>query len=298
MRTAAALLLGVVCVAVSASAQKTVPFTLENNCIFLYCKINDTDSLKFLFDTGADGSVINRDSPKATAVVADGKSVNTGSNGTNEVSTSSGNRVSFSGITREPVSLMIIPFGTTDFDGVFGTNLMNQHVIQIDYDHRVLKFYEPADLKWSAGEYDKLKIHYVGTYPTISCSMRIQNKTYSGYFGLDSGASDALTVASPYVRKHSLKNKTTQIASATFQGSDGSVYEMPIVSCPELSLGKKTFYAIPVNLSDAKEGIDASEDMAGFFGNNFLKRFNMILDLKNGFIYLKPNENLYTPFFN
>lgn len=297
MRSFFMLSLGFACSITSAIAQKTVPFTLENNCIFLYCKVNDTDSIKFLFDTGADGSVINLDSKKASAVIADGKSVNTGSNGINDVASSSSNQVSFSGITQEKVPLMLIPFGTTDFDGVFGTNLMNRYIIEINYDRRVLKFYEPAEFKLATGAYEKVKLHYVGSYPTIPCSLLIQNKKYSGYFGLDSGASDALTIASPYVRKHALKDKTQQIASATFQGSDGSVYEMPIVLCPELKVGKKSFYAIPVNLSDAKEGIDASEDMTGFFGNNFLKRFNTILDLKGGFIYLQPNENLYTPFF-
>src|SRR4051794_5407341 len=115
------LALGFVCSIPSSFAQKTVPFTLENNCIFLYCKVNETDSLKFLFDTGADGSVINLDSKKASAVKADGKSVNTGSNGTNDVASSSNNRMSFSGIANEKVSLTLIPFGTEDFDGVFGT---------------------------------------------------------------------------------------------------------------------------------------------------------------------------------
>ena len=148
MKSSFMLALGFVCSIPSSFAQKTVPFTLENNCIFLYCKVNETDSLKFLFDTGADGSVINLDSKKAVAVTADGKSVNTGSNGTNDVASSSNNRVSFSGIANEKVSLMLIPFGTEEFDGVFGTNLMNKHVIEIDYDRRVLKFYEPSEFKW------------------------------------------------------------------------------------------------------------------------------------------------------
>lgn len=291
-------LLGLLCPFTAAFSQTIVPFSLENNCIYIYCKINETDSLKFLFDTGANGSVINADSGKAKSIAIDGKSVNTGSNGSNTVSSSSSNLVSFSGIVKNNVLLTLIPFGTTDFDGVFGTNLMNKHIIEIDYNLRVLKFYERTAFKKDLADYDKLKIHYVNTYPTIQCSLLIRGKKYSGYFGLDSGANDALTIASPYVQKHTLKDKTKQIALASFQGSDGSVYEMSIVSAPELKVGKKSFYAIPMNLSDAKEGIDASTEMAGFFGNNFLKRFNTILDLENGFIYLKPNELLYTPFLN
>ncbi|MNJ84898.1 hypothetical protein D3C87_23610 [compost metagenome] len=277
-------------------SQSVVPFTLENNCIFIYCKINETDSVKFLFDTGANSSVINTNSNKQVPLQIDGKSMNEGSNGVNEVKTSGNNQVSFSGIVKSKVTLTLIDFGSNAFDGVFGTDLMNKHIIEIDYNKRVLKFHEPAGFTANLENYDKLKIHFVDSYPTIPCSIVVKGKQYSGYFGLDSGANDALTIASPYERKHVLKNKTEQIALASFQGSDGSIYDMPIVLAPELKVGKKSFYAIPMNLSSATEGIDATEEMAGFFGNNFLKRFNTILDLPNGYIYFKPNELLYSPF--
>lgn len=38
------------------------------------------------------------------------------------------------------------------------------------------------------------------------------------------------------------------------------------------------------------------DDIDGIMGNNFLKRFNMLIDFKRNIIYLKPNELLYTPF--
>lgn len=281
----------------SLFSQSIIPFTLESNCIFIYCKVNETDSVRFLFDTGANSSVINTDSSKKLLLTIDGQSVNQGSNGVNEVKTSSNNELSFGGIVKNRVPLSLIPFGTNDFDGVFGTNLMNQHLIEIDYDKRVLKFYEPSAFKMDLSTYEKLKIHFVeDSYPAITCSIVVNGKKYTGLFGLDSGANDALTIASPYEKKHQLKKQTKQIAAATFRGSDGSVYEMPVVLAPELQLGRKSFYVIPMNLSGASEGIDATENMAGFFGNNFLKRFNILLDLPNGYIYLKPNELLYSPF--
>lgn len=277
-------------------SQSVIPFVLEDHCIFLYCKVNETDSVKFLFDTGANSSVINTNSNKLIPLKIDGQSVNEGSNGVNAVQTSSNNQVSFSGIIKSKVTLSLIDFGTNAFDGVFGTDLMNKHIIEIDYNKRILTFHDPAGLNVNLENYDKVKIHFVDSYPSIPCSIVVKGKQYKGFFGLDSGANDALTVASPFERKHLLKNKTEQIALASFQGSDGSVYEMPIVLAPELKVGAKSFYAIPMNLSNATEGIDATEDMAGFFGNNFLKRFNTVLDLPNGFVYFKPNELLYSPF--
>jgi hypothetical protein len=275
-----------------------IPFQLENNCIYIYCKVNETDSVRFLFDTGADGSVINTDSNKELHLKIDGESVNTGSNGSSTVAQSTANRVVFDGLEQKNIPFTLISFGTSSFDGVFGTDLMKNYIIEINYNRKTLKFSEESHFKTDLSTYDKIRIQFVTNYPTIKCSLIIQGKKYKGLVGLDTGADDALTIASPYGAKNGLKDKTTQIAASVFQGSDGSTYEMPIVEAPELQVGKKSFYYIPMNLSSAKEGIDASEKIAGFFGNNFLKRFNIVLDLKKGFIYLKPNQNLYSPFFS
>ncbi|OCA71060.1 hypothetical protein BBH99_13820 [Chryseobacterium contaminans] len=51
--------------ALSAQKQPTlIPFSLENNSVYIQGKVNAVDNVKFLFDTGADGSVINTNSKK------------------------------------------------------------------------------------------------------------------------------------------------------------------------------------------------------------------------------------------
>lgn len=272
-----------------------LPFTLENNAIYFYCKVNDTDSLKFLFDTGANVTVINLSSDKIK-LTADRKQINTGSNGVNEVDQSFGNTVTFGTITKKDISLTIIPYETTDFDGVFGANLMQDHVIEIDYFKNELRFYDPFGYQNSFTGYDKVKIHLIDDYPTIRSTIVINHKKYKGYFGLDTGAGDALTIASPFAKKNSFIEKMPVFGKAVSQGSDGSVYETPVVLIPELEFGQKSFYRFPVSLSVSESGIDASTEMAGFYGNNFLKRFNTVIDFKKGFIYFKPNDHLYTEF--
>jgi len=86
------------------------------------------------------------------------------------------------------------------------------------------------------------------------------------------------------------------IGKATARGSDGSVYEMPVVLSPAVKFAQKYLYNLPITLSGSTEGIDSTEKMAGFFGNQFLKRFNTVIDFKNGFIYFKLNKNLYSEF--
>lgn len=278
------------------STNSSIPFTLEDNCIYFYCKVNQVDSVKFLFDTGADGSVLNQQSLSKIPVSIDGKELNQGSNGVNEVEVSSKNEIQFGSIVHKNCSFMIIPFGESSFDGIIGTDLMKDYVIEINYGKKVIFFHNKLTEDMTKG-YSKLRM-FNATYPTyVKSAIQIGNKKYTGFFGLDTGADDALTLASPFVKENNLLEKTTKIGTARSQGSDGSIYEMPVVIVPEVHFASKNLYRVPTFLSNSSEGIDATEELAGFFGNAFLQKFDILFDYQNKQVYFRLNQNLYKEFF-
>ena len=63
---------------------------------------------------------------------------------------------------------------------------------------------------------------------------------------------------------------------------------------PQLTIGNNTF--LNFNYTVAKYGKD--DQHMGILGNDILKRFNVILDNKNGHIYLKPNSLFNEPYTN
>ncbi len=276
---------------------ESIPFKIEKNHIYIYCKVNDTDSLKFLFDTGAAGTVINQQSTRKLNLKTDGKSINVGSNGQNDVDVSSGNEITLGTIRKKEILLTIIPYGTDEFDGVLGTDVMMGHIVEIDYYGQVINFYDEDDKNINYDGFTKLKM-YSDIYPTcIKSAVVINGKKYKGLFGLDTGADDVLTFASPFLEKYNLINKMIKIGSARGQGSDGTVFEVPVVLCPEIRFAEKHLYRIPALLSSATDGTDATDKLAGFYGNAFLKKFNTIIDYKNHLIYFRLNKNLYTDFY-
>lgn len=279
-----------------AQLVSTLPFTMHDNHVYIYCRINGQDSLKFLFDTGANTTVFNSSSAKNPGLKTDGQIQNTGSNGVNMALQSRNNNLSFGQIIKSDVSLMLLPYNTDAFDGVFGTDLMLDYIVEIDHDRNEIRFYKPGSTGMDLTGYHKEKLHLVDGYPAIESRLILNDTVYSGLFGLDSGADDALTIASPFAKKHQLSKKMKLIGKATFRGSDGSEYAMIIADCPAIALSGKFLYNIPLTLSEASEGIDATDKMSGFYGNNVLKRFNMIIDLGNHTIYLKLNRHLYNSF--
>lgn len=50
--------------------------------------------------------------------------------------------------------------------------------------------------------------------------------------------------------------------------------------------------------STLTSGMLSKGDIDGMMGNNFLKRFNMLIDFRNNKIYLQPNNYYYTPFYD
>ncbi|MDO7846308.1 retropepsin-like aspartic protease [Hymenobacter sp. M29] len=256
--------------------------------------MNAADSLKFLFDTGANGSVLSEDAAARIKLPRTGTTLNIGSNGTNTVSQSAGNAVRFGNITKSNVSLAVIPYEGVRFDGVFGTDLMKGYVIEVDYHKNELRFYEPADYHNDLSAYTRCKLRFVDDYPTITSTIVANGRRYTGRFGLDTGADDVLTVAAPFGRKHGLPARLPRIGTATSQGSDGSTYQSAVTLAPEIRFGRKYFYRVPATLSQSTSGNNATEDKAGFWGNGFLKRFNAVWDFNRNYLYLKPNKNLYT----
>lgn len=277
----------------------SIPFTVEKNSIYIYAKINESDSLKFIFDTGADGSVINQLSLHKVKLNIDGKVMNIGSNGQNTVDQSSKNELKLGSIIQKNLFLTIIPYETDLFDGVLGTDIMQNHIIEIDYHKQMLHFYALNDKSINYKGFTKMKMHSASFYPTfIKSALVIDGKKYAGSFGLDTGADDALIITTPFAKKNKFINKMIKIGAASYQGSDGAVVELPIVLCPEIQFANKSFYGIHTGLSTATEGIDSTDKLAGFYGNAFLKKFNLILDYRNKVIYFKVNKNLYTGFYD
>lgn len=83
-----------------------------------------------------------------------------------------------------------------------------------------------------------------------------------------------------------------------------SIYSCHITSSIELS----NPHAIPFTLTDHNniliKAVINSKDTVGsigrqkmsVLGGDLLKHFNIIIDRKNGFIYIKPNQLMDTPF--
>ena len=67
---------------------------------------------------------------------------------------------------------------------------------------------------------------------------------------------------------------------------------------PTVKISAFDLYKIPGGLGQVAFGIMNKEGIDGMIGNWFLKRFNLTFDFENDYLYVEPNNYLYTPFYS
>ncbi len=83
-----------------------------------------------------------------------------------------------------------------------------------------------------------------------------------------------------------------QIGTTATVGSTGNEIIGKMVMLPNLKIGDFEMYQIPLIIEQKEvENVEYSENI----GNKILKRFNTVIDFKNNYIYLKPNNLFYSP---
>jgi hypothetical protein len=174
---------------------------------------------------------------------------------------------------------------------------MKKYIIEINYHKKLIYFYNIKDYVLNARAYDKFELKFIMDVPTITASLFIDSAQMKGTFEMDSGSDSGLIISDYFSKNNHIAQKLKEVAKAGSLGSDGTKTETSIVIMPEVTLGTKSFYRIPSLLSGAQSGVLGSQQLAGIFGNAFLKRFDVILDLQYNQLFLKPNDYLYTPYY-
>lgn len=102
----------------------------------------------------------------------------------------------------------------------------------------------------------------------------------------------------PFVNKNNLLDTQKPFASSRIASSDWGSGELKNVFFDEVVVGPYIMPKVAGAFSTLTSGMQSKEDIDGMIGNNFLKRFNMIIDFKNNMLYLQPNNFYYTPFYD
>lgn len=278
-----------------------IPFELIANIVVVKVRVNNSKSMKFMFDTGASGSLLSTRSAAALNLKSAGDAKVTGVGGSAEGSFATGVSLSVPGVKVLNQRLFLMPLDfpfceAKDIEGILGYDFMKEFVVEINYATLTISLFDAASYQ-DKGHGEVFPLIIKGT-PRIRGRIALPGKPeVEALFEIDTGSDGVLTLNSPFVKRHNLLSElTAQVANSDI--GMGGESERIDARLGHLQLGRFKFDKPIVGFSTAGEGEGsmAVEDNDGPLGNEIMRRFKVTIDDSRKRMRLEPNAHLSDPF--
>jgi hypothetical protein len=279
--------------ALGQSARR-IPFEFVGNHIYLRARVNDSEPLWFLLDTGATASYLDVQQAKALAPGEQGNSVKSVS-------------ISFPGVKlrNQNFSIRSLGFSAYDghpIDGMLGYDFIHRFVIQIDYVSRTVNLYDPQNYKYSGSgaiiPLIMLEDDSGGKVPLVRVQiMPLGRAPFEGRLIADLALRPAITFNAPFVEANKLLQPPQKTIQAVL-GAGAMLREsrQPIGRLPNIQLGRFTIQNPVAIFFQDKQGVMASPEFDGVIGSEILRRFNVIFNYSRQQMILAPNRYFSEPY--
>jgi hypothetical protein len=277
----------------SPNAPDTIPFTLTaRHAMHVKAIVNDQDTLNLHFDTGSSHFRFTRDAILAkTHLLADQPDALAGKTQPNFNKMRPVSTLRMGKLVWKNPTVLSTGLTSTGMDGRFGLNLFEDKIVEIDYDKGYIIIH--SKLPKTAKAYTKADLVFLRSFACIKGRLQVNDKTFFGYFLLDSGSDKAMILDSMWRVHNNFPKDLKVLKTSKFRNPRGEVFESKSVVCPALFLHNLPVSNVPTTLLGSKNPVDFE---LNFLGNDVLRRFNTILDFQKDRVYLKPNHLINEPF--
>lgn len=276
----------------------TIPFELVTRHIMIKTRINDSRPLSFGFDTGAEGCLVDADVARELGLKVEGQ-VRVGGAGSGTVAGSFVKEATWTldGLDgfAQPVDLTI-PLARLaarsghDFDGIIGSDFIQQFVVEVDYEKRTLRLHDKDNFAYSgAGESIPIELNQQG-FPYIEGEITpMAGDPIKGKFVLDLGSGGSVALMSPVVNEHNLLGTGLKTYRAIGIGGVAGPSTAQIGRIRELRIGKFSISNPVAMFAQDKAGAMASRTLIGNIGQQIASKFRIFLDYGRKRIILEPS---------
>ncbi|WP_080054820.1 aspartyl protease family protein [Spirosoma aerolatum] len=271
----------------------SVPFQLtSHNNLSVRAVLNEQDTVKLMFHTAANAVTLTEEALKTvkslTFAGADSVKSWGGSNNTSRFSTN--NRLQIGGRTWPNTPIWENKNSGPETDGKFGIDLFEGKVIELDFDTSRMTIHETLPSKIT--QYEKLKLIVANDMLFLEAHCMVGNQTLKNQFLIHSGYSGAILLDDQFVAEHKLDDVLNVISEKELKDSFGNVIKTQKAILPGLTIGSQPLANVPVGFFKGALG----RQKMSILGGDILKRFNLIIDAKREYVYLKPNRLLKTAY--
>ncbi|UXP31346.1 aspartyl protease family protein [Reichenbachiella agarivorans] len=275
----------------------TIPFEQYGDHSFIKVKINGSEELDFIFDTGDGLTVLNIEKAKELGMESGSDATTMSAEGTISGKLVKHNELTVGGapihnIQVYETSLLHLEISIgKDIDGIIGYDILKNYVVSMDYDQMQIKLYNASGYTYQ-GLGKSFDINLTSYIPHIPASIVLQNgETVKGEFFIDTGAKATVDFNTPFVEANKLASKVGDSYIYLVAGLGQKEYEHHRGLVKSFSFADFSFSDMPVGLSHATSGIQNHKKVAGIIGSGILRRFNIVYDYHSKKMYWEKNKS-------
>ncbi len=284
-------------------SQMDIPFEYVNNFIIITLHFNGILPLKFIFDTGAEHTILTkRELSDALGVSYEREFRVTGSDMKTELVAYLARRIRFdipdrAAAPREDILVLqedyfrFEEYAGVNIHGILSANAFSRYIIKINYDRKVMTLYERESFKLREDGFVAIPVEIFRNKIYMNTRMRIlQDSVAQVKLLLDTGAGLTLLLFSD---THPLVHPPANAVSTNIGMGLGGYLEGYTGRVRQLDLGDFSQDNIVTYFQtlDSTYKREYLNDRNGLIGNTLLSRFQVIIDYQNSKIWLKPGRH-------
>jgi FKBP-type peptidyl-prolyl cis-trans isomerase len=282
-----------------------IPFEFDGTHLYIKVRVNESDTLHFVFDTGSTGGATIDSSAAGKAGIGK-ENLQTvsiaGNGGVQSYNMALNQTLKLGNIEFKNINIVLANFASLSassgarIDGIAGDDILDKYVTELDFDHKALSLYKDIKFLDTTGytpipfEFSK-NIHI----PRFPISITLANgETFTGMVMFDTGNSLSLIVSTPFSKFHDFNSKLGETYISRGRGFSAETQEQVAV-IKSMSFNGFHFGKMSVRLT-VNDKATPADGYLGILGIEVIKHFNVILDYSHKMIYLKPNKNYNSTF--
>ena len=278
-----------------------IPFEYKNDFIIVNIYFNDVFPLRFIFDTGAEHTIlVKREVADLFQVDYTRKFTLYGADLSSPLYAylAPGITLSTNKVKALNRSILVLDEDYLNFQeltglnihGILGADFFRRFIVKIDYRKQRITLYDPVHFAKPQKKYREIPIEIRANKPYINTDISINREDHvKAKLLLDTGASLALML---YTNTHpdlTIPNKVlkTEIGVGLGGYIEGLVGRVEAFEIADLKLQN-----VVTNYQELLTRIDSVNlnNRNGLLGNQVLKRFDVIIDYVDNRLYLNPNK--------
>jgi len=290
----------------STKSKITVPFRLFNNIIIVDLKVNDTRTLKFIFDSGCKSTIIIHPMWLDSFTIPYHQKVyfsGLGFNDSIETVKIDDGKLQLGQITGEHIPIFILSKDSlsldhylgTDVDGIFGAEIFEKYYIRVNYKSRLIEIYDKKPVKKIKASYNKLPVVMRKSKGYVSCMVQNhKNDFYLSELLLDTGSNIPVIIKN---KEPADLNIDYYIDAEIGEGLSGPMYSRVsrlkrlFLDTLKLDSIVVAFNETPITFKELDENT-----LDGNIGNDILNRLDLFFAFPENAIYFKPTSRIKEPF--